>query len=150
MKNKTILLVDDNPDDIELTLLAFKKCNIQNPYFIAKDGEQAIEYLFAKGKYSNRDISEMPTVVLLDLKLPKIDGINVLKTIRANAQTKLIPIVILSSSMEEKDLSECYIHGANSYIRKSIDFVQFVEEVKSIGNYWLYLNIEPPYRLNKI
>ena len=143
MKNKRILLVEDNPDDQELTMRALKKNNIGNEIVLAKDGQEAIDYLFGKGTYSSRDMSEMPQIVLLDIKLPKVDGIEVLKQIRADKRTKMLPVVILTSSKEEKDMVDSYNFGANSYIRKPVDFNQFTESVRQLGLYWLVLNETP-------
>ena len=134
---KPILLVEDNPDDIELTLRAFKKSNIANEMVVARDGEQAIEMLLGERRIQ-------PAVVLLDLKLPKIEGLEVLRRVRENGATKLLPVVILTSSREENDLISGYRGGANSYIRKPIDFERFVEAVKMLGVYWLILNEPPP------
>ena len=140
---KRILLVEDNPDDVELTLRALKKNNITNEIVVAGDGAEALDYLNGTGAYKGRDTNDMPTVVLLDLKLPKIDGIELLRRIRSEGKTKLLPVVILTSSKEEKDLINGYSLGANSYIRKPVDFNQFVDAVKLLGMYWLLLN-EPP------
>jgi len=137
---KIILLVEDNPDDELLTLMAFKDNNITNEVIIARDGEEALDYLFGIGKYKNRDVNIQPQVVLLDLKLPKVDGLEVLKTIRSNPNTKLLPVVILTSSKEEVDILKSYQLGANSYIRKPVDFEQFSEAIKQLGLYWLVLN----------
>ncbi len=144
MNTKTILLVEDNPDDVELTLRAFKKNNISNKVVVAKDGVEALDYLFGKGTYAGRDAKDMPVVTLLDLKLPKIDGMEVLKTIRQNESTKLLPVVILTSSTEEQDLVNGYKLGANSYVRKPVDFKDFVEAIKLLGLYWLIWNEPPP------
>jgi two-component system, response regulator len=138
-----ILLVEDNPNDVELTLHALKKNNIVNRMEIVRDGAEALDYLFATGMYAQRDINQHPKVVLLDLKLPKIDGLEVLKRIKANPRTQPIPVVVLTSSREESDLVESYHLGVNSYIRKPVDFEQFTEAVRTIGMYWLLLN-EPP------
>jgi len=144
MTNKTILLVEDNLDDVELTLRALKKNKIQNEVTIATDGVEALDYLFGKGKYLNRDLSVMPILILLDLKLPKIDGFEVLRQIRANDLTKRIPVVILSSSNQEQDIMNGYNLGVNSYVRKPVDFNQFAEAVSHLGLYWMLLNEVPP------
>ncbi len=144
MENKTILLIEDNPDDVDLTLRALKKGGIINEVVVARDGVEALDYLFGTGIYADRDTSLMPAVILLDLKLPKIDGIEVLRRVRANEQTKLLPVVILTSSKEEQDLINGYKFGANSYVRKPVDFTQFSEAVKQLGLYWLLLNEPPP------
>lgn len=140
MKERIILLVEDNPDDVDLTLRALKKSNVLNEVVVAGDGVEALDYLFATGTYSGRDSTVMPEVVLLDLKLPKVDGLEVLRQIRADERTKLLPVVILTSSNEERDVVESYKLGANSYIRKPVDFDQFVESVRQLGLYWLVLN----------
>ncbi len=142
-KERTILLVEDNPDDELLTLLAFKDNDITNEVAIARDGAEALEYLSGTGKYAGRDISLLPQVVLLDLKLPKIDGLEVLNQIRSNENTKLLPVVILTSSKEETDMVKSYELGANSYIQKPVDFEQFSEAIKQLGLYWLILNELP-------
>ena len=144
MKQVCILLVEDNPDDVELTLRAFKKNNIQNEVIVANDGAEALDYLFATGAHVGRDTDIMPTVILLDLQLPKIDGLEVLRRIRGDERTKLIPVIILTSSKEEQDLISSYKMGANSYIRKPVDFVQFSEAIRQLGLYWLILNEPPP------
>lgn len=144
MEEKIILLVEDNPDDITLTERALKKSHILNKLIVAKDGVEALDYLFGTGSWAGRDMNNMPEIVLLDLKLPKIDGLEVLKRIRANAQTKLLPVVILTSSKEEKDLIDGYSMGANSYIRKPVNFNQFADAVRQLGLYWLVLNERPP------
>jgi len=144
MENKIILLVEDNPDDETLTLRALEKNNILNEVVVAHDGVEALDYLFGEGGYAGRDTSVMPEVVLLDLKLPKIDGLEVLRRIRADRRTKLLPVVILTTSKEECDLIESYSLGANSYISKPVRFVQFGEAVQRLGLYWLVLNIAPP------
>jgi len=142
--NKIILLVEDNPDDVELTLRAFKQNNIFNTVIVAKDGVVALDYLFGRGIYAGRDVKDMPVVTLLDLKLPKIDGMEVLKTIRQNELTKLLPVVILTSSAENGDLVNGYKLGVNSYVRKPVDFKKFVEAIKSLGLFWLIWNEPPP------
>ena len=139
MSNKTILLVEDNPDDEALTLRAFKKNNIFNEVTVARDGQQALDYFFGEGA-SERPA---PALLLLDLKLPKIDGLEVLRRLRADPRTRLQPIVILTSSKEEQDIVSGYSLGANSYIRKPVDFDQFMEAIRQLGLYWLVLN-EPP------
>ena len=146
MKTKSILLVEDNPDDEALTLRALKTNNLANKVVVARDGAEALDYLFATGAYLGRDTTDMPEVTLLDLKLPKIDGLEVLKRLRADDRTRLLPVVILTSSTEEQDLIRSYSLGANSYIAKPVDFLQFTEAVKQLGLYWLLLN-ELPLRL---
>jgi two-component system response regulator len=144
MKDKIILLVEDNPDDETLTLRALKKNNISNQVIVARDGAEALDFLFGTGEHSGRDMNLMPQVVLLDLKLPKIDGLEVLRQVRANEGTKLLPVVILTSSDEEQDRLKGYGLGANSYVRKPVDFNQFIEAVRQLGLYWLVLNEQPP------
>ncbi|MGV3756421.1 MAG: response regulator [Verrucomicrobiota bacterium] len=143
MSEKHILLVEDNPDDVELTLRAFKKNRIMNSLQVVTDGAEALEYLFGTGKYAGRDMSRQPTVILLDLKLPKVDGLEVLKAIRADERTKLLPVVVLTSSKEEMDIMNVYANGANSYIRKPVEFEKFIEAVGQLGLYWLLLNERP-------
>jgi len=144
MEEKTILLVEDNPDDVMLTQRAIEKAHILNKLVVAQDGVEALDYLYGTGKWAGRDLSAMPQVVLLDLKLPRIDGLEVLRRIRANERTKLLPVVILTSSREESDLINGYSLGANSYIRKPVSFAQFAEAVRQLGLYWLLLNESPP------
>ncbi len=143
MKTKTILLVEDSPDDVQLTLRALKKSKIMNEVVVAGDGVEALDYLFGTGKFSGRDTNEKPQVVLLDLKMPKMDGLEVLKRMRADEKTKLLPVVILTTSSEDRDRIESYKLGANSYIRKPVDFSQFAESVQQLGLYWLVLNEAP-------
>ena len=138
-----ILLVEDNPSDQALTLRALKKSNIRNEVVVARDGVEALDYLFARGDYMGRDPADLPAVVLLDLKLPKMDGIEVLQQIRSNEQTKLLPVVILTSSNEDKDRLESYLSGCNSYVQKPVDFIQFAEAIQQLGLYWLIIN-KPP------
>lgn len=144
MSSTTILLVEDNPDDEALTLRALKKNNILNEVVVARDGVEALDYLFCRGAHASREPDHGPALTLLDLKLPKLDGLEVLKAIRANPLTQLLPVVILTSSKEEQDLIDGYRLGANSYIRKPVDFNQFVEAVRALGIYWLVLNEPPP------
>ncbi len=141
--NKIILLVEDNPDDEELTRLAFAESQVANELVVVRDGQEALDYLFAAGKYLDRDVCEQPQLLLLDLKLPKVDGLEVLRGIRADARTKFLPVVILTSSKEESDLVESYTLGVNSYIQKPVDFTQFIDAVRQLGLYWLVLNEAP-------
>ena len=138
--DRPILLVEDNPDDEALTLRALSKNNIPNPVVVVRDGVEAIEYLFGTGSYQDRDMSVMPGVMLLDLKLPRIDGLEVLRRVRANESTGLLPVVVLTTSRETQDIQEAYRLGANSYIRKPVDFDRFIAAVAQIGTYWLTLN----------
>jgi len=142
-KEDTILLVEDNPDDVELTLRAFRKNNIANDIVIARDGAEALEYLFGNGVHADRDANDMPRIILLDLKMPKVDGLQVLERLRADERTRLTPVVILTSSKEEQDLVSGYKSGANSYVRKPVDFNEFTEAVRQIGLYWLLINETP-------
>ena len=144
MGDKIILLVEDNPDDEALTLRALKKNNIRNEVVVARNGAEALDYLFGNGAHAGRDVSIGPAVTLLDLKLPKVDGLEVLRRIRADDRTKLLAVVILTSSKEEQDLIQGYSLGANSYIRKPVDFTQFSEAIRQLGLYWLVLNETPP------
>jgi two-component system response regulator len=144
MESKTILLVEDNPDDEALTLRALKRNNILSEVIVARDGAEALDYLFARGAHSGRDPSKQPELILLDLKLPKVDGLEVLQQIRQDERLRRLAVVILSSSNEESDIIAGYDLGANSYIRKPVDFNQFMEAVRQLGLYWLVLNVSPP------
>ncbi len=144
--NKTILLVEDNEDDVKLTLRAFKRNNMQNPIAVARDGVEALEFLFAKGAYADRAGKPLPALVILDLKLPRLDGEGVLKAVRADERTRLVPVVVMTSSKEEEDLSRSYALGANGYVRKPVDFAEFVEATKILGLFWLTVNQPPPER----
>lgn len=143
MKNKIILLVEDNPDDVKLTMRALKKGNILNEVVVAEDGAEALDYLFCIGKYSGRDCEIVPQVVLLDLKMPKVDGLEVLQRMRADERTRLLPVVVLTTSSEDIDRVSSYKLGANSYVRKPVDFNRFTDAVKQLGLYWLLLNETP-------
>lgn len=144
MKETMILLVEDNLDDIELTLRALKNNNIKNEIIVAHDGTEALDFLFGTGKYSGKDTTIMPTLILLDLKMPKMDGHQLLKKIRGDERTKLIPVVIMTSSKEENDLLNSYKNGCNSYIQKPVEFADFNTAIKNLGFYWLLLNESPP------
>ncbi len=146
MNERIILLIEDNEIDVTLTRRALHKNNIANRLVVAKDGVEALDYLFGTGAFAGRNPRDLPQLVLLDLKLPRVNGLEVLSRIRADETTKLLPVVILTSSKEDRDLVEGYRLGANSYIRKPVDFVQFVEAVKTLGLYWLILNEAPPER----
>lgn len=146
MFNSTILLVEDNPDDEALTLRAFQKNNIRNEVVIARDGVEALDYIFGTGAHAGRDPEDTPAVILLDLKLPKIDGLEVLRRLRSDQRTRLTPVVILTSSKEEQDLIRSYSLGANSYVRKPVDFSEFMEAVRQLGMYWLVLNEPAPLK----
>ena len=142
--NRTILLVEDNPDDVELTLRALQQYNVKNEVAVVRDGAEALDYLFARGAYAERSVCPMPAVVILDLKLPKVDGFEVLQCMRADERTELLPVVILTSSKEEKDMINGYKLGANSYVRKPVDFTRFIEAARQLGLYWLVINEPPP------
>lgn len=144
MREKMILLVEDNPDDEELTCRALRKAKIANEIVVARDGSEALDWLFGTGKYAGRDLSEMPAVVLLDLKLPKMDGFDVLNRMRANPRTKLVPVVVLTSSSEDEDKLDSYKSGANSYVRKPVAMAEFSNAVSQLGMYWILINETPP------
>ena len=144
MANDVILLVEDNPDDEALTIRALNRNNISNEVFVARDGVEAMDYVFAKGVHADRDVNDLPRLVLLDLKLPKADGLEVLKQIKDDDRTKRLPVVVLTSSKEDQDLVDSYNLGVNSYIRKPVDFKLFTEAVRQVGLYWLVLNEPPP------
>jgi two-component system, response regulator len=144
MEDKMILIVEDNPDDEELTIRALRKNHIGNRLVVVRDGAEALDFLFCTGSYSNRDPHDLPQTILLDLKLPKVDGLEVLKRIRADERTSLLPVVILTSSSEERDLLQSYRNGANSYVRKPVDFTEFLDAARQLGLYWLVLNEAPP------
>lgn len=145
MADASILLVEDNPDDETLTLRALRRHNLSNPVVVVRDGAEALDYLFGSGIYGERNIGVQPRVILLDLKLPKLDGLEVLQRIRSDERTRLLPVVILTSSKEEEDIMRGYRLGANSYVRKPVDFVQFTEAVRHLGLYWLLLNEVIPH-----
>lgn len=147
--NKIILLVEDNPDDAKLTLRAFKKSNILNPIVVIQDGVEALDFLFARGAHRDRADKPLPTLIVLDLKLPRLDGLGVLKAIRADDRTKLLPVVIMTSSKEDEDVISSYSLGANSYVRKPVDFKEFQEAAKLLGMYWLMINQSLPERTTK-
>lgn len=140
----TILLVEDNPDDVELTLRAFARAKVANEIIVVRDGEEALEYLFATGRHQGRNPNELPQVVLLDLKLPKVDGHEVLRRVRAHETTRRLPVVVLTSSNEERDIIGSYDLGANSFVRKPVDFSEFIDAARHLGLYWLVLNCTPP------
>lgn len=144
MSERVILLVEDNPSDEELTLRALRKSNILNRVVVVRDGAEALDWLFRQGTYAQRSQDEVPQVVLLDLKLPKIDGLEVLRAVRADPRTKLLPVVVLTSSIQEQDVVTSYGLGANSYVRKPVDFTQFVDAVRQLGLYWLVINQPVP------
>jgi two-component system response regulator len=144
MSERYILLVEDNPDDEELTLLSLRKNNLAHEIVVVRDGVEAIDFLFGNGQYSGRDVTNVPTVILLDLKLPKLDGLGVLKRLRADERTRTLPVVVLTSSSQDADVIASYNLGANSYVRKPVEFGAFVEAVSSLGLYWVLLNRPPP------
>jgi two-component system response regulator len=144
MTDKVILLVEDNENDEALTLRALKRSNILNDVVVVRDGAAAIDYLFGQGEHAGRDVADLPSIVLLDLKLPKIDGIEVLRRVRADQRTKLLPVVILTSSNEDKDRLDGYLSGANSFVRKPVEFGAFADAIRQLGLYWLLLNEAPP------
>jgi len=144
-ESKVILLVEDNPDDVALTMRAFKRSHLMNPLVVARDGVEALDFVFARGVHADRASAALPTLVILDLKLPRLDGLGVLKALRGDPRTSLLPAVILTSSKEEQDIVSGYKFGANSYVRKPVDFAEFLEAVKVLGIYWLALNQLPPW-----
>lgn len=144
MHDKPILLVEDNPDDEELTLVAFRQSNFMNKVTVVRDGAEALDYLFATGPHAGRDLGQMPSIMLLDLKLPKVDGLEVLRRVRGDPRTRRLPVIILTSSKEEQDLITSYDLGCNSYVRKPVDFSHFVTAARQLGLYWLQLNEIPP------
>lgn len=144
MADKTILLVEDNADDEELTIRALRQAKVANEVIVARDGIEALDYLFGKGRYESRDTTHQPAVVLLDLKLPKLNGLDVLQRLRADSRTRLVPVVVLTSSSEDEDMLNSYASGANSYVRKPVEFGSFASAVTQLGVYWLLLNEPPP------
>ncbi|MFW9806269.1 MAG: response regulator [Candidatus Thorarchaeota archaeon] len=144
MSSKKILLVEDNTDDVLLTLRALQRANILNEVIVARDGSEALDYLTSEGQYAGRDVNDLPEVVLLDLKMPRMGGLEFLEKIRKIRSLKFLPVVILTSSKEDRDICESYNLGANSYIQKPVDFNQFVESIRTLGLYWLFLNVHPP------
>jgi two-component system, response regulator len=142
--SKMVLLVEDNPTDEKLTVRAFRKCNLSSEIAVVRDGAEALEYLFCTGEYKGRDPKALPAVVLLDLKLPRVDGLEVLRRIRADGRTRLLPVVILTASKEEEDIIRVYTLGANAYVHKPVDFAEFVEASRALGFFWLLLNEPPP------
>jgi two-component system response regulator len=146
MAEKMILLVEDNPDDEELTTRALRKANIANEIVVSRDGKEAVDFLFGQGAHEGRDLSRMPAVILLDLKLPKLSGLDVLRRLRSDPRTRLIPTVVLTSSSEDEDMLKSYEFGANSYVRKPVEFGAFVNAVSQLGVYWLLINQTAPER----
>ena len=144
MNSKIILLVEDNPSDIELTKRALGKSHVANELVVAEEGQAALDYVFGAGAYAGRDVTELPALVLLDLKLPRVDGLEVLRRIRADERTRRLPVVVLTTSKEEQDIAASYDRGVNSYIRKPVDFVQFAQAIQQLGLYWLVWNEAPP------
>lgn len=144
MNSRSILLVEDNPSDVGLTKRALDKSMITNPLVVAEDGQEALDYIFGEGTFAGREINDLPLLILLDLKLPRVNGLEVLRRIRADARTRRIPVVILTSSTQTEDLAAGYDYGVNSYIRKPVDFNQFAETIKHLGLYWLLINEPPP------
>jgi two-component system response regulator len=149
IRSRIILLVEDNPNDVKLTMRAFEKSNVFSEIVVVGDGQEAIDYVFATGRYTGRDPKVMPEVVLLDMKLPKIDGLGVLRRLRADERTRRLPVVILTTSKEEKDITSSYNLGANSFVRKPVDFAQFIDTARHLGLYWLEMNEPPPRRENR-
>jgi two-component system, response regulator len=147
MANKTILLVDDNKNDVFLTLRALKRSNITNEVVVASDGVEALDYLLGSGKYIGRDLSQMPVVTLLDLNMPRMNGLQFLKKVRENPLTRLLPVVVLTASKEDTDIVESYKLGTNAYVRKPVDFIQFAEAIKQLGLFWLVINEPPPSQI---
>jgi len=147
MKSKIILLVEDNPSDIGLTQRALARSHIANKLVVVEDGQEALDYLFGGGQYSGRNVSELPALVLLDLQLPRLDGFEVLRRIRDDQRTHRLPVVILTTSKEEQDVAQSYDLGANSYIRKPVDFTQFAQSIEHLGLYWLVMNELPPSKV---
>jgi two-component system response regulator len=143
-EEQTILLVEDNNDDAELTVRAFNRAKVKNPLVRARDGQEALDYLFGRGAYAGRDVSELPVVTLLDINMPKINGLDVLKAIRADERTRHLPVVVLTSSNEDKDRLSAYTNFANSYVIKPVDYDQFVTAASQLGLYWMVLNTPPP------
>jgi two-component system, response regulator len=146
MKECNILLIEDNPDDVDLTLLAFEEGGMCNDIIVTRDGEEALDYLFQRGKYSGRQPDELPSIILLDLKLPKVSGLEVLQQIRADTRTNCLPVIVLTSSKEEEDVMRSYRLGANAYVRKPVDYGEFVKAARTLGLFWLLLNESPPRR----